>query len=78
MQVNKRATSTLIVIPSLKKIDPVVANEVYKVKDGGPDISVSAVESGLYKVPTTAGRTKSMPHGEEHRKAVCGKTACTV
>ena len=33
---------------------------------------------GLYKVPTTAGWTKRMPCDEEHRKAVCGKTACTV
>ena len=33
---------------------------------------------GLYKVPTTAGWTKRMPRGEEHRKAVCGKTASTV
>jgi len=33
---------------------------------------------GLYKVPTTAGWTKCMPCAEEHRKAVCGKTASTV
>lgn len=33
---------------------------------------------GLYKMPTTAGWTKRMPCEEEHRKAVCGKTACTV
>jgi RNA-directed DNA polymerase len=36
------------------------------------------VKYGLYKVPTTAGWTKCMPSGEEHRKAVCGKTASTV
>jgi RNA-directed DNA polymerase len=33
---------------------------------------------GLYKVPISAGWTKRMPHGEGHRKAVCGKTARTV
>ena len=33
---------------------------------------------GLYRVPTTAGWTKRMPCDEGHRKAVCGKTACTV
>ncbi len=34
---------------------------------------------GLYKVPATAGWTRAhAPCGEEHRKAVCGKTACTV
>ena len=33
---------------------------------------------GLYKVPTTAGWTKRMPCDEEHRKAVCGRTARTV
>jgi hypothetical protein len=33
---------------------------------------------GLYKVQTTAGRMMAMRCGEEHRKAVCGKTACTV
>ena len=33
---------------------------------------------GLYKVPTTAGWKKAHASVEEHRKAVCGSTACTV
>ncbi len=33
---------------------------------------------GLYKVPTTAGWKSAHAQCEEHRKAVCGKTACTV
>lgn len=33
---------------------------------------------GLYKVPTTAGWKSAHASGEKHRKAVCGKTACTV
>ena len=55
----------------------------HKVKGRGQDTSASAVESSTTRTgctkcrPQRAGR-KRMPHGEEHRKAVCGKTACTV
>ena len=33
---------------------------------------------GLIKLPTAAGGRYCMPWREEHRQAVCGKTACTV
>jgi hypothetical protein len=54
---------------------------------GVDEISFEAIESGigvgtfledLYKPPTVAGWNSRMPWREEHRKAVCGKIACTV
>ena len=34
---------------------------------------------GVYKVPTTAAWAKAHAlYGKEQRKALCGKTACTV
>jgi len=34
--------------------------------------------SAYLKCPRQQAGRKRMPYGEEHRKAVCGKTACTV
>ena len=56
----------------------------HKVKDrGGLDTSDSVAGSSTIRTdctkcqPQRVGR-KRMPYGEEHRKAVCGSTACTV
>ncbi len=55
----------------------------HKVKDRGTGFSRFPNQAlyacyGVYKVPTTAGWKQRVPWREEHRKAVCGNTACTV
>jgi hypothetical protein len=52
-------------------------------KIGAPVIFASVAarstgSTGCIKCQQQQGGRKRMPHGEEHRKAVCGKTACTV
>ena len=85
------ATSTIAIVALRSKISGTMLKSAYghiyesgiRSKIGAPVIFVSVAarstgNMGCIKCQQQLVGRKRMPHSEEHRKAVCGKTACTV